>query len=873
MIDFLLRTVARWLLSLRYRVRLVGVDKIAAKGTGGILFLPNHPALIDPVILFAYLYHTFRPHAIGDRDQVDRFMIRWFAKRIGVRTIGSMAAYGSAARNEIERALDESADGLKKGENLLLWPAGQVYRSYLENLRGNSSVERILQRYPDVRVVLIRTRNLWGSSYGWASGHAPNVARVVVKGFFELLACGLIFAPRREVTIEFYEPSDLPRKADRNTINRFLETYYNENAPQAIYVPHTIWERGGVRTMPEPELPKLAATETVVPAATRAMVLEYINKLTGVANPKDSDNLARDLGMDSLARTDLILWLEREFGFPQADADAMQTVADALLAACGQFVYFKPVELKPAGRGWFAHASKEKVIMPTGDTITAVFLEQAVKSPSKIIIADQTVGAKSFRDIITACLVLKPVIERLDGDCVGIMLPASVAAEITYLATLFAGKTPVMVNWTLGQKNILESLNSAAVKRVLTSRALLQRLAMQGIDLSAINERFVFLEPLGQSISKVVKLRAWLSGYFNWGALYKAKVSNTAGILFTSGSETVPKAVPLTHNNILSNLRDVLQVITIRGDDRLIGFLPPFHSFGLTCTMLVPICGGVPTVYHPNPMEAALIGRLIEAYRVTMLIGTPTFLGGVVRASTKQQLFSLRLAVTGAEKCSEKIYAALKENCANAVILEGYGVTECSPIISLNDENDPRPFTIGKVLPSLEYLFIDPDSRAVVQSPAVGILLVRGPSVFGGYLNYRGASPFVEVNGKSWYRTGDLVGADEQGVLKFRGRLKRFVKLGGEMISLPAIEAVLEEYLVTEKDEGPVLAVEAAGGETPELVLFTIRDIDRETVNRHIRESGLSGLHNIRTLIKLDAIPTLGTGKTDYRALRQMLSK
>ncbi len=873
MIDILLRTIVKWLILLRYRVRLIGMDKIAAKGVGGILFLPNHPALIDPVILFAYLHHIFRPHAIGDRDQVDRFIIRWFAKRLGVRTIGSMVTYGSAARGDIEQALDESAEGLKQGENLLLWPAGHVCRSSLESLGGNSSVERIIQQYPDVRVVLIRTRGLWGSSFGWASGHAPNVGKVVGKGFFQIIASGIFFAPRREITIEFYEPSNLPRTADRNTFNRLLEAYYNENAPQAKYVPYTIWERGVARAMPEPSLPKLAGDETAVPAATRQMVLEYITKLTGVANPKSSYHLARDLGMDSLARTDVLLWLEKEFGFPQADSDAMQTVGDAMLAACGQFVYSKPVELKPISKRWFENTGNQKIVMPPGNTITEVFLRQAARNPSKVVIADQASGAKSFRDIIIACLVLKPLIEKLDGDCVGIMLPPSAGAELTYLATLFAGKTPVMVNWTLGQKNVVESLNSAGVRHVLTAEMLVKKLASQGTDLSAIHERFVFLESLGRSISKAAKFRAWFGGHFNWRPLYKAKVSNTAAILFTSGSETAPKAVPLTHINILSNLQDVLRVITIREDDRLIGFLPPFHSFGLTGTMMVPACGAVPTVYHPNPMEAGLIGRLIEAYGVTILIGTPTFLGGIMRASTKQQLSPLWLAVTGAEKCSEKIYAALKETCANAVVLEGYGVTECSPIISLNDENDPQPFTIGKVLPSLEYLLIDPDSGQALQSPATGMLLVRGPSVFGGYLNYSGTSPFVEAQGKNWYRTGDLVSVDEQGVLTFKGRLKRFVKLGGEMISLPAIEAVLEKYLVNEKDEGPVLAVEARGGEISELVLFTIRDIDRETVNRYIRESGLSGLHNIRTVIRLEAIPTLGTGKTDYRALKAMLAK
>ena len=270
-------------------------------------------------------------------------------------------------------------------------------------------------------------------------------------------------------------------------------------------------------------------------------------------------------------------------------------------------------------------------------------------------------------------------------------------------------------------------------------------------------------------------------------------------------------------------------------------------------------------------MEAGLIGRLIEAYKITMLIGTPTFLGGIVRTSKKEQLSSLRLAVTGAEKCSEKIYEALQAKCANALILEGYGVTECSPIISLNDENDPKPFTIGRVLPSLEYLLVDSEKGRPLVAPATGILLVRGPSLFDGYLNYSGPSPFIEVNGKKWYSTGDLISIDEQRILTFRGRLKRFVKLGGEMISLPAIEAVLEKCFTGEKDEGPVLAVDAAGEETPEIVLFTIRDFDRETVNKCIRDAGLSGLHNIRRIVKLENIPTLGTGKTDYRALKKMM--
>jgi len=902
MIDFLLRTITKWLLSLRYRVSIRGLEVVVAKGKKAILFLSNHPALIDPIILAARLHSPFAPRALADKDQVDRFLIRWLARRSGARIIPSMAKYGSVARSEIEKVLDESIEGLKHGENLLLWPSGRAYRSYLEDLGGNSAVEHILQQYPDARVVLIRIKGLWGSSFSWARGREPKVAKALRKGFFSLLASGIFFAPRRNVTIEFYEPLDLPRPrrfasqseaagADRNTINRFLETYYNTDAPHNTYVPYTIWEKAGPVTIPEPIPAKLQGTHSSVPPATRRMVLNYLSNLTGISTLADSDHLARDLGMDSLARIDLIIWLEKEFGFPQPDADVMQTVGDCVLAACGDFVYSGPAALAPISPRWFRDPAKRAPLtIPAGSSVTEVFLKQAMQSPSKIIIADQSSGEKSYRDLVIASLLLKPIIENLDGVCVGIMLPASVTADIFYLATLFAGKTPVMVNWTAGPRNVIESLNLANVKHVLTTQALVDKIASQGIDLSIVNDRFVFVEVLAYSISRLARFRVWLTGYVSWASLYNAKVSTTAAIIFTSGSETLPKAVPLTHANMLANLRDVLSVVTIRETDRLIGILPPFHSFGLTGTMLLPLCSGVRTVYHPNPMDAGMGGRLIEAYRVTFLIGTPTLLNGIVRASAREQVSSLRLAVTGAEKCPEKLYAALKEHCSNAIILEGYGVTECSPIISLNDENNPRPLTIGKVLPSLEYLLIEPETSKPLTGPGTGpasprggagILLVRGPSVFSGYLGppapRRGwgptsAVPFVEVQGKQWYNTGDLVSVDKDGVLTFCGRLKRFVKLGGEMISIPAIEAVLEDYYVRDTDKGPVLAVEATTDEDhPELILFTTREIDRESANRQIRQAGLSGLHNIRRVVKLEEIPTLGTGKTDYRALKARL--
>ena len=857
MLDFIVLTICKLVLSLRYRIRLIGLDKISTKGKTGIVFLPNHPALIDPVIMFTYLHGKFAPKGFGDQDQVNRPLIRFFARRWGVRTVPSIATYGPSAKAEIEKVLDETIEGLKQGDNLLLWPAGRVYHGYKESLGANSSVELIFKNLPGARIVLVRTRGLWGSGFSWASGKEPLVVPVLLKGALQLLASLIFFAPRRKVAIEFCEPTDLPRDADRNKFNRFLEDFYNTDAPPNTYVPYSIWEKGGTKTLPEPEIAALQSDYSAIPDSTRQIVIKNLSQLSGVSNLKETDRLAADLGM--------------EFGFRQADADAMQTVGDVMLAACGRFVYLATASLKPVRPGWFRHKINRRISLSAGESVTEIFLSQAARQPGRVVIADQITGAKSYRDIITACVAFRPLIKQLEGEHVGIMLPASVTANIVYLATLFAEKVPVMVNWTAGPRNILASLDSVGVKHVLTSKALVDRIALQGIDLSAVTERFSFLEQLSEKISRGRKLTAWLTAHLSWASLRNAKVPQTAVILFTSGSETVPKAVPLSHSNLIANIRDVLNTVKLYETDRLIGFLPPFHSFGINVTMLLPLLAGAQAVYSPNPTEADTLAKIIDAYGVTVLVGTPTFVGGIVRVATEKQLDSLRFAVTGAEKCPQQVYDMMAAKCKKAVILEGYGVTECSPIVALNDETAPRPFSIGKLLPSLECLLLHPETSEPLPLPATGILLVRGPSVFAGYLNYSGKSPFVEIDGKQWYSTGDLVCVDHDGFLTFQGRLKRFAKLGGEMISLPAIESILEASFPSESDKGPTLAVEATEAEQPELVLFTSRDIEREEANKKIREAGLSGLHSIRRVIKLDSIPLLGTGKTDYRALKQLL--
>ena len=871
----LLAWLVKAVLWLRYRVRITGGDDVARRGRSGILFLPNHPALIDPIILTSHLYGPFGVRALADRRQIDRFFIRWLAQRIKVLPLDDLATAGAAAGDQVRRTVDEVVDGLRRGDNFILYPAGRAYHAYLEDLGGTSAVETILKELPDVRVVLVRTRGLWGSAFSRAPGAEPDVAQTLRRGLGALLLNGILFGPRRHVNITMVEPDDLPREAERRTVNRYLETFYNVDAEHNTYVPRTWWERGSVRTLPEPEPAGIKGNLEQVPEATRVQIADTLRTLTGREGPLSDDlRLAHDLGMDSLARADLVLWLGREFGHPPGDVDSLRTVADVMLAACGESAAAPPKPLKAVPDRWFnAPAEALHVDGLESMTICEAFLAQARRRPAAAILADQTSGVKTYRDLLMGILALKPAIEAMEGTHVGIMLPASVAANVVYLATLFAGKTPVMVNWTAGRKNVLHGLDALDVTGVLTARELVSRLAGQSVDLGDAADRFVFLEDLRDALTTRAKLGAWLGARLGLHRLADATPPETAVILFTSGSENVPKIVPLTHRNMLSNLADAWTHFAIGPEDSLLGILPPFHSFGLTTTMLLATCVGVRAAFHPNPTEGAALASMIDAYACSILVTTPTFLNAMIRAADREQLLSLRLVVSGAETCPPRVYEAMARQCPQAIVLEGYGVTECSPIIAVNRENDARPGTIGPVLPSLDYAITDPDTLDRVGVGERGMLLVRGPSVFGGYLRYDGPSPFVEAEGHTWYRTGDLVRADADGVLTFAGRIKRFAKIGGEMISLPAIEAVLNDRFIRDSDEGPILAVVADKEEQrPELVLFAVRQIDRDEANTTIRDAGLSALHNIRRIEVLDELPLLGTGKTDYRALKRRLA-
>ena len=301
--------------------------------------------------------------------------------------------------------------------------------------------------------------------------------------------------------------------------------------------------------------------------------------------------------------------------------------------------------------------------------------------------------------------------------------------------------------------------------------------------------------------------------------------------------------------------------------------MPPFHSFGLTGNLLAAVILGIRVVHYPDPTNAAGLVHIAGRYRPTLLVSTPTFLSYMFGLATADDLRTLRAIVTGAEKCPDAIFDRAAQLAPATEIIEGYGITECSPIVAgecfgTREARQRRPPVDG-----VETLVVDPETQQPLGVGTTGMLLVRGPSVFRGYLDYKGPDPFVEVQGHRWYLTGDLVRQDDEGYIFFQGRLKRFLKAGGEMISLPALEEPLERrFPPTEK--GPQVAVE--GIETPggrSIVLFTTQSISVREANAILAEAGFRGVMRIDDVVRLEAVPVLGTGKTDYKVLRAQITE
>lgn len=459
-----------------------------------------------------------------------------------------------------------------------------------------------------------------------------------------------------------------------------------------------------------------------------------------------------------------------------------------------------------------------------------------------------------------------------DRTGVGLMLPNAIATVVTFLASHLLGKTPSMINYTMGIKDIRSAIRTASIGTIITSRKFIEALGRQdAIEAVAHDADIIYLEDVKESITVSIKLKAFLSGLFPRLAWSLSQATDdpqeSAVILFTSGSEGEPKGVVLSHTNLLANRCQLDAVLPFTANDVILNAMPLFHSFGFTAGMVLPLTNGVRFFLYPSPLHYNIIPGLAYDIRCTILFGTNTFLAGYAQKAHAYDFHTVRLLLAGAEKLQEETQRIWYEKFGLR-IFEGYGATETSPVISVNTPIHYKAGTAGRLLPGIEY-HLEP----VAGIEEGGRLHVKGMNVMSGYLmpDEPGVlQPPSTLKGDGWYDTGDIVCVDDMNFVAIKGRAKRFAKIAGEMISLIQVEN-LARCRWPDADHAVVAIPDVARGE--QLVLFSTRDItDRSRMEllEMAHQMGQSELLVPRNMTCVDGIPLLATGKTDYTRLLDM---
>ncbi len=877
--------LVRGLLSLRYRIEVRGLDELDKRLSrkGGTLFLPNHPAHMDPLFIMLHLWPRYRLRPLVIEYVFRQSWMKPFIKLVGALSIPNFeTSINQIKVRKAERAIQEIAEGLKRKEHFLLYPSGRLKSSGRELVGGSSSAHALLQECPDTNVVLIRTTGLWGSSFSRAlTGRSPDLKRTILRGCLTAMKNLIFFLPRRNILIEIEaEPEGLPRTAERLVFNRYLESWFNrypdetgkvhEEEPLRL-VSYSFW-RENLAEVYKPKKRKGREGGSVSPDIEKKISVEIariIEKPNLEIRPEM--HLAYDLAMDSLQIAELVGYIGQHFELDEIHPEDFETVQSVLEMAEGA----RTSGQNEQERGkffWPEEEGRPDPVLPQGKTIPEAFLHTCERMRGHTACADDLIGPLSYKKLKRAALVLAEYFRTLPEERVGVLLPASVGAFLVILGLQMAGKVPVMLNWTLGPRALGDMMKTAELKTIISSWRFLERLSH--VDFGDATDCIQLLEDIRQNLSLGMKLRGLFSSFLGRKALLlKIKSfdeNKEAVILFTSGTEASPKGVPLSHKNIISDLRSGLQCVEWKSTDLLYGVLPPFHSFGFTVAGLASLLSGIRLAFFPDPTDSFALAEGIERWKATIFCSAPSFLKGLLQAAKNEQLKTIRLFVTGAEKTPKDLYDRVEKLGNGSKIIEGYGITECSPILTLCRPNMPS-VGVGQPLADVEVRTIHPETLESLAPGSEGEICVRGPNVFDGYLGKQ-KSPFIELDGQRWYRTGDIGYLDANDNLILSGRLKRFTKIGGEMVSLGAVEETLNQDLLQKGaigSDAPALAVCAKEeeGRQPQLVLFSTAELEKDFLNDILRERGMSRLIKIAQVRKVKEIPLLGTGKINYRGL------
>ncbi len=511
------------------------------------------------------------------------------------------------------------------------------------------------------------------------------------------------------------------------------------------------------------------------------------------------------------------------------------------------------------------------------DLLHLRFVRSARAHWRRFCIADSTGRELTYGQTLTGALLLSRWVRAHGGAprMMGLMLPASVGAALANLGITLAGKVPVNLNFTAGRESLQAAVTQCGIETILTSRAFLAK--------AKLDEQpgMRFLEDILPGFSTFQKVRTMIAARVLPMPLLRrvyapegTRLDDVVTVIFSSGSTASPKGVMLSHRNILANVEGMAQVYWVTPEDRILGVLPFFHSFGFTGTVWLPMVVGFGAVYHPNPMDAQVVGELVAKYRITLLIATPTFCAAYARKVPKEQFASLRVAIVGAEKLREPLAREFREKYGFD-LLEGYGCTEMAPVVSVNVPDVPdeaqrgmKAGTVGHPLPGIVARVVDPESGAPLPTGEPGLLLVKGANRMLGYLDRPDLDREAMRDG--WYVTGDIAAIDEDGFITITDRLSRFSKIGGEMVPHLKVEAVISRLL---DDQNCIVSSVPDEAKGERLVAFyTRKDVSPQELWSRLTESELPRLWTPKreNLHHIDAIPLLGTGKVNLREIKAM---
>jgi acyl-[acyl-carrier-protein]-phospholipid O-acyltransferase/long-chain-fatty-acid--[acyl-carrier-protein] ligase len=490
---------------------------------------------------------------------------------------------------------------------------------------------------------------------------------------------------------------------------------------------------------------------------------------------------------------------------------------------------------------------------------------------SRPIIEDISQKEYTYGDVLKMALGLGRLVSRhtVLGENVGVLMPTAVASFGLIMGLSATGRTPAMLNFTVGSQGLQSACDAAQITTIITSKNFVEQGKLTDKIAVLVGINILYLEELKQEFTFGDKL--WLMGYALWSPHAIAPSSypeEKAVILFTSGSEGTPKGVVLSHNALLANVMQIRSIVDFSTDDKMLNALPIFHSFGLTAGTLLPVFTGMHLFMYPSPLHYRVIPEIAYDRSCTILLGTGTFLAQYGKHAHPYDFYRLRYVIAGAEKLSSSVRDLWFEKFGIR-IFEGYGATETAPVIAVNTPMGFKSGTVGQMLPGIEHKLIP-----VAGIEEGGVLHVKGPNVMSGYL--RATAPGIlehafSDSGEGWYDTGDVVTIDSQGFVTLVGRVKRFAKIAGEMISLESVEK-LAQWVNPLAHHAASSSPDESRGER--IILFTTdKTLSRDGLQQIAKKMGYPEISIPKKIVFLESIPILGTGKTDYATLKMMASE